>query len=139
MNEDIAKIVIFEDEKEHQRKFQLTFEAIGCTPLFFDNPRPSRDNTIYERIATFSPQLAIVDSWFGDSRNAGFFIVSYLQEKFSDLPIIICSQLFFREDKNGTKARYNELYFQYKGLPGVHAVIGKNPFPAGEDILNAVA
>ena len=125
----ISRILVFEDDSTDQQRFLNTFESIGCEVLIVENPQFQGE---VEAIKNFNPHLIVVDSNF-DTEIDGIDIVRQLQNVCRKVPIIICSLLFDDVSKR------TWLYNQYIQLPQVRRVIGKTPFPSGEDVIAYVS
>jgi CheY-like chemotaxis protein len=123
-----SRILIFEDKKDDQDNFKKAMESVGCEVKIVDNYKPKRTKD-HNAIINFKPQIAIVDSQFEDPID-GIDIVRYLYENFPGIPIVVCTYLF---DFIGKR---EWIFEQYRYLPGVRAVIGKKPFPKGQQILD---
>ena len=119
---DIKRVLVFEDDPEDLKRFSKNLTDLET--LFVDHC----DNEKFGvEIGGFEPDLAIVDSRF-ESDGDGVGIVHWINQRWKDLPIIVCTILLSNSAK---KMRTHRLY---KGLPGVVDVIGKNPFPTAEEI-----
>lgn len=84
-----SKVVVFEDNKEHQKLFESMLAAKGCDTLMIDRAKPAEEST---RILGFEPDLCIVDSEF-ESEIDGLDIIRFLQKNIPEVPIVVCSIL----------------------------------------------
>jgi CheY-like chemotaxis protein len=127
-----SRVLVFENKKKDQQEFEKIMKAVGCDVKIIDkstiNPKIDPE---HKEIAAFKPQLAIVDSKF-ESDIDGLDTVRYLNENFPGIPMVICSILLDAPEKDKKEWIFN----QYHGLPGVRGIIGKNPFPTGQQILD---
>jgi len=124
----ISKIVIFDDSENDQQKFKTALQSAGCEALIIEHAQPNEPSTS-EKILKFRPQAAIVDSQFANDID-GVDIVKYLNQTMPDIPIIICSVLCDKATSN------KWLQKTYRDLPGVRRIIGKIPFPSGNQIID---
>lgn len=123
-----SKVLIFENKPDDQDSFMKAMESVGCEVKIVDNFKPKRTKD-HKAIINFKPQLAVVDSHFDDPID-GIDIVRYLNENLPGIPIVVCTYLFDIPEKR------EWIFEQYRDLPGVRAVIGKKPFPNGQQILD---
>ena len=122
-----SKVLIFEDDEEHQRIFESMLTAKGCDTLMIGHARPAEESA---RILGFEPDLCIVDSRF-ESDIDGLDIIRFLQQNMPNVPIVVCSILL------DDPAKRNWIISRYRDLPGVRGVFSKQPFPTVEDICSA--
>ena len=122
-----VKVLVIDDEPEDLSHFGDVFDAYGCPTLRLSTFEVDEER---ENILAFGPELAIVDSRFGDSDLEGLTVITKLQKIVPRIHVIVCSQ--FADDP--TKKRWFER--RYQDVPHVRGTIGKTPFPTAQQILS---
>jgi hypothetical protein len=121
------KVLVIDDEAEDLSRFGEVFDAYDCPTLRLSTfeVNEERDN-----ILNFGPDLAVVDSSFGDNDLEGLTVITKLQKIVPRIHVIVCSKFA----DNPTKKRWFEK--RYQDVPHVRGTIGKIPFPTAQQILS---
>lgn len=122
-----AKILVIDDEPEDIIRFARTFRDHGCSVLSLSSPTLDEEQ---ERIRAFGPQLAIIDSRFGNSELEGLAVITKLFRIVSLIPVVVCSELV------DDRASRRWLESRYVDAPGVRGILGKKPFPTASQMLS---
>jgi len=122
-----VRVLVVDDEIEDLVHFGQILEAEGCPTLRLSTSNLEDER---ERIVGFAPQLAIVDSQFGDSDLEGLTVITKLQRIVPRIHVIVCSQ--FADDE--AKRKWFER--RYEDVPHVRGTLGKIPFPTARQILS---
>jgi len=122
------KVLIFDDNRNDLEALKKQMTSVGCEVKSFLS-HDFKEIQRQQDILKFNPDLAIVDSGFTSDLD-GMGIVKVLTRTFPGISIVICT--IFVDDP--TKKLW--IKEQYKDVKGVCAVIGKNPFPTGQQIID---
>ena len=122
-----VKVIVIDDEVEDLLHFGRILEAEGCPTLRLLTSDLEEER---ERIVGFAPQLAIIDSRFGDSELEGLTVITKLQKILPNIHVVVCSQLA----DDGSKRNWFER--RYEDVPRVKGTMGKSPFPTARQILS---
>lgn len=128
------RILIFEDTLEQQATLVAELTKAGCEVLAISHSHAEKEA---DRIRSFKPDAAVVDSIFPEGTWEGVRILNYLDKQFPNMPTVVCTCLL-NEDETRERAHRT-----YSRAPGVRAVLAKQLLrgewclPSGNEILTA--
>lgn len=120
-----GRILVFEDDKAHQRTYTQLLEQAGYQVFIINHCRASEEA---DQIRQFNPGLVVVDSWF-KSKVDGLEVVKDLRDLCPEVPIVVCTVL-----ANDPEV-WGQLLEDYRSS-GVRRILRKEPFPTVDALLS---
>lgn len=125
-----TRIAIFDDSAAAEETYRKLFEGHRIMVK-----KTMRVDALKDELLDFAPQLLVVDLVLETSRYDGFDLIRQLREidELQSVPIVVCSKQIDSSELGRRLAQ------QVGRLPGVKAVLSKNPYPPAREFLLPLA